>query len=254
MLTDLRGSLVVPVPSTPAMIAMMERNAALLAQEQLASGEGTWGRHVETLECFRREIGLERVVLAAHDTGGAIGLRWACDHPDAVAGLVISNTGFFPDYEFAEIAKVMRTPLQATASRDAYATLSFEVSSGIDERAVDEYWKAFTTAAGRRGMLELYRSFDLDELAPYQGRLAALEAPVLIFWGQQDDYLPTTGRVSQARPRAPSSCRSRTRAIPRRGRAGAPRARGDPLPSPGELVRRAGPTGAHPAPRGDQSR
>ena len=156
---------------------------------------GTWGRHVETLECFRREIGLERVVLAVHDTGGAIGLRWACDHPDAVAGLVISNTGFFPDYEFAEIAKVMRMPLQGEAlvdslSRDAYATLFFEVSSGIDERAVDEYWKAFTTAAGRRGMLELYRSFDLDELAPYQGRLAALEVPVLILWGQQDDYLP----------------------------------------------------------------
>jgi predicted thioesterase len=43
MLTDLRGSLLVPVLSTPAMIAMMERNASLLALEQLASGEASVG-------------------------------------------------------------------------------------------------------------------------------------------------------------------------------------------------------------------
>jgi haloalkane dehalogenase len=45
---------------------------------------GTWERHVEATERFRRKIGLDRVVLVVHDTGGAIGLRWAGDHPDAV--------------------------------------------------------------------------------------------------------------------------------------------------------------------------
>jgi haloalkane dehalogenase len=39
-------------------------------------------------------------------------------------------------------------------------------------------------------MLELYRSFDLDELKPYQERLAALEVPALILWGQGDEYIP----------------------------------------------------------------
>ena len=98
-------------------------------------------------------------MLVVHDTGGAIGLRWACDHPDAVCGLVITNTGFFPDYEWIEIAKTMRIEGQGEAlmdslSRGALATLLDEVSSGIDERAVDEYWKAFSTAGGRRGMLD----------------------------------------------------------------------------------------------------
>jgi haloalkane dehalogenase len=155
----------------------------------------TWERHVEAVERFRRAIGLDRVVLAVHDTGGAIGLRWACDHPDAVCGLVITNTGFFPDYEFHDIAKAMRTEGQGEAlmdslSREGLATLFDSVSSGIDARAIDEYWKAFSTAGGRRGMLELYRSLNLDELEPYQGRLAELEVPALILWGQRDDYLP----------------------------------------------------------------
>jgi haloalkane dehalogenase len=157
---------------------------------------GTWERHAEAVERFYGETSLDRVVLVVHDTGGLIGLRWACDHPDAIAGLVISNTGFFPDGEFAEISKMMRTPVQGEAlvdsiSRDGIATLLGEVSTAIDERAVDEYWKAFSSAVSRRGMLELYRSFELDELRPYQGKLASLSVPTLIIWGQQDDYLPT---------------------------------------------------------------
>jgi haloalkane dehalogenase len=156
---------------------------------------GTWERHVEVIERFRREIGLDRVVLVVHDTGGAIGLRWACDHPDAVSGMVISNTGFFPDYEWHEISKAMRTEGQGEAlenshSRDGLATLLEAASSGIDERAVDEYWKAFSTAEHRRAMLELYRSFDLDELKPYEGKLAKLGVPTLVLWGEQDEFLP----------------------------------------------------------------
>jgi haloalkane dehalogenase len=156
---------------------------------------GTWERHVAAVERFRREIELERVVLVVHDTGGAIGLRWACEHPDAVSGLVITNTGFFPDYEWTGIATAMRTVGQGEAlldslSREALGTLLEAVSGGIDGRAVDEYWKAFSTAAGRRGMLELYRSFDLSELEPYQGRLGGLGVPTLILWGQRDDFLP----------------------------------------------------------------
>jgi haloalkane dehalogenase len=112
-----------------------------------------------------------------------------------VGGLVITNTGFFPTHEWIEIAKTMRTPIQGEAlvdslSRGAFATLLEEASSEFDERALDEYWKAFSTEGSRRGMLELYRSFDGDELKPYQKKLASLGVPTLILWGQQDEYIP----------------------------------------------------------------
>lgn len=156
---------------------------------------GTFEHKVEAVERFRRRIGLERVVLIVHDTGGVIGLRWACDHPDAVGALVVTNTSFFPDHAWTEIAKRMRTPLEGEAlfdslSREGFETLLGAASSAFDERAMDEYWKAFTTPEGRDGMLELYRSMDLDELKPYQEKLAALDVPTLILWGQQDEYLP----------------------------------------------------------------
>jgi haloalkane dehalogenase len=156
---------------------------------------GTLERHVEAVERFRRGTGLERVVLVVHDTGGLVGLRWACEHPGAVSGLVITNTGFFPDVEWIEIAKTMRTPIQGEAlvnslSREAFATLLEAASDKLDERALDEYWKAFRTPEGRQGMLDLYRSVDLDELAPYQKMIAQLDVPTLILWGQADEYIP----------------------------------------------------------------
>lgn len=181
--------------------ALASTNRRALAPDLFGFGDsppdppGTLERHVEAVDRFHREIGLDRVVLVVHDTGGVIGLRWACDHPDAIAGLVISNTGFFPDIEWIAIAKTMRTPIQGEAlvdslSREGFGTLLREASDAFDERALDEYWKVFSTAEGRRGMLELYRSFDLDELQPYQRKLAALEVPTLILWGQGDEYLP----------------------------------------------------------------
>ena len=46
MLTDVGGSLGVRVLSTPAMIAVMERNAAILSQQHLEVGKATVGFEV----------------------------------------------------------------------------------------------------------------------------------------------------------------------------------------------------------------
>jgi haloalkane dehalogenase len=183
------------------MPALVSANRRALAPDYPGFGDsppdlpGTFDRKVEQLERFRHDMALEKVVLVLHDTGGLIGLRWACDHPEAIAGLVISNTGFFPDHDWSEIAQTMRTPGQGEAlmdslTREAFATLMDEASHSFDEAALDEYWKGFSTAEGRRGMLELYRSFEPDALKPYEGRLAELGVPTLILWAERDEYLP----------------------------------------------------------------
>jgi len=154
---------------------------------------GTWERHVEALEAFRRELGIERCVLAVHDWGGLIGLRWACEHPEAVEALVISSTGFFPDGKWHGMATAMRTPgtgeeLVASLDRDGFGGVLRASSSGITDDAVDEYWKAFADDVRRRGLLELYRSGDFEKLADY--RLADLAVPVLLLWGENDEFAP----------------------------------------------------------------
>ena len=143
---------------------------------------GTWERHVESIERFRRELGIERCVPVVHDWGGLIALAWACDHPEVVRGLVISATGFFADGKWHGMATAMRElgtgeQLVGGLDRDGFAAMLGQVSSGIDSRAVDEYWKAYADDVRRQSQLDFYRSMDFEKLAPYEGRLAALGVP-----------------------------------------------------------------------------
>jgi haloalkane dehalogenase len=163
-----------------------------------ADPPGTWERHVAALERFRSELGLEQVALVVHDWGGLIGLRWACEHPDAVRALVISDTGFFPDGKWHGMADMMRTPGQgeefvAGFERDAFRDLMRSQSAGFDDEAIASYWKAFDTEAGRQGILDLYRSGDFPKLEPYRGKLAALAVPMLALWGGDDAFAPVAG-------------------------------------------------------------
>jgi haloalkane dehalogenase len=161
-----------------------------------ADPPGTWERHVESVERFRGELGVERCVPVVHDWGGLIGLRWACEHPDAVAALVISSTGFFPDGKWHGMASALRTPgtgeeLVDGLDRDGFAAVLRSASPGIGDDAIDEYWKAFADATRRRGQLELYRSGDFEKLAGY--RLADLGVPTLLLWGEGDEFAPVAG-------------------------------------------------------------
>jgi haloalkane dehalogenase len=159
---------------------------------------GTWERQIEALERFCSDEGIERCVPVLHDWGGLIGLAWACDHPEAVDALVISSTGFFADGKWHGMAQAMRTPgtgeqLIDGLERDALGAMLGQVSSGIDDEALSEYWKAFADDTRRRGQLDFYRSMDFEKLAPYEGRLAELDVPALLVWGQDDPFAPVTG-------------------------------------------------------------
>ena len=155
---------------------------------------GTWERHAESIERFRHELGVERCVPVLHDWGGLIGLRWVCEHPDAVDALVISASGFFPDGKWHGFADAMRTPgtgeeLMAGSTREGLAAMLGQLSSGIDNAAVAEYWKAYADGTRRQGHLDFYRSMDFEKIAPYDGTLADLGVPVLLVFGAKDPFV-----------------------------------------------------------------
>jgi haloalkane dehalogenase len=168
---------------------------------------GTWERHVEALEALRVAEGLGRVGLVCHDWGGLIGLRWACEHPDAVWAIVASDTGFFPDGKWHGLADALRTPGQGEELVDgmtleAFTGMLASLSKGIGPEDAREYFKAFADEPRRRGQLELYRSGDWEKLEAYDGALAALGVPFLALWGEDDPFAPVAGAQRFARERA----------------------------------------------------
>lgn len=164
----------------------------------------TWERCIEAVERFRSAAGIERCVLCAHDWGTLYGLPWACEHPDAVEGLVISSGGFFPDGKWHGMAQAMRTPgtgeeLVRNLTREDWGELIRGLAPKISEQDLDEYWKAFEGEERRQGHLDFYRSCDFPKFARYDGRLAALGVPALLVWGANDQFAPLAGAHRFAR-------------------------------------------------------
>jgi haloalkane dehalogenase len=154
---------------------------------------GTWEEHMESLERFRSELGLNDLVLVTHDWGVLIGLRWACDHAGVARALVISDGGFFADRRWHDFANTLRTPGEGEAAieavtREAFEALMGQLAAGIDADAMEEYWKGYSTPELRRRHLDLYRSGDFSKLEPYEGCLGELGLPALILWGGQDPF------------------------------------------------------------------
>ena len=163
-----------------------------------ANRPGTWERQVENVERFRLALGAEKVALIVHDWGGLIGLRWACDHPDAVSALVITDTGFFPDGHWHGMANTLRTEGEGeqfveAVNRELLGVAMRQISPSLPDDAIDEYLKTFSDADRRASQLELYRSGHFPELEPYRGKLAALGVPTLIVWGEKDEFAPVAG-------------------------------------------------------------
>lgn len=156
---------------------------------------GTWADHVMALDDFVAAERLAPVALVAHDWGGLIGLRWACERPYAVRALAISGTGFFSNGRWHGLAEGLRTEGQgeqmlAALTRESFAGVLRTAAPSITEKALDEYWKGFDGDRRRAAHLALYRSGDFSELARYDGMLAGLGVPTLILWGMHDDYAP----------------------------------------------------------------
>jgi haloalkane dehalogenase len=154
----------------PLMDALAESGRAAYAPDLYALGDSTdfgpatFENSRERFAQWMDEIGDEQAVLVVHDWGGFIGLSWACDHPDRVEALVISDTGFFADGK----------PI-------------------FSEDEIDAYWAPFEDGRGRQATLDFYRSMDFEKLEPWQGKLGELGVPTLLLWGADDPFAPLAG-------------------------------------------------------------
>src|SRR5919106_11697 len=98
----------------PLMDALAEGGRRCVAPDLYGLGDSadkgpaTFERNLEAFTQFHRALDLDKVALVVHDWGGFIGLAWACEHPDQVEALVISNTGFFSDGRWHGAAQAIR--------------------------------------------------------------------------------------------------------------------------------------------------
>jgi haloalkane dehalogenase len=184
------------------MEALSEAGRRSVAPDLYALGDSegeaptTFEANLDAFGRFADELELERVALVVHDWGGFIGLAWACDHPERVSALVISDAGFFADGRWHGMAEAIRgehgEQIVAALDRAGFEAL-LRGSAPFGDDDIAAYWAPFEDGRGRRATLDFYRSMDFEKLAPYDGRLGELGVPTLMLWGADDEFAPLSG-------------------------------------------------------------
>lgn len=153
--------------------------------------------YADFLESFLALVGVERVQMVVHDWG-AVGLAFAQRHPERIERLVVINAvPFLPGYRWHRTARIWRTPLlgelsMGSINRPLLRLLSREANATpgpMPESWLDSVLAHFDQGT-QRAILRLYRSSPPERLAAAGERLAALDVPSLVVWGQRDPYIP----------------------------------------------------------------
>ncbi|KQU27157.1 hypothetical protein ASG65_00885 [Bacillus sp. Leaf13] len=156
----------------------------------------TWERYEQFVSDFTRELKLDKFHLIVHDWGGLIGLKWACDHPERILSLFVSNTTISGDYKWHSLAQIWRTPnagekIMKRMSDDSQFQTDMKNSiPNIVDETLEDFYRVFRTPESSKVILDLYRSGNIEKVKSYNQKLNQIKIPVTIIWGENDPYIP----------------------------------------------------------------
>ncbi len=160
------------------------------------------------LDAVITHLGLQQVVLVAHDASGPPAIDWALDHPEHVAGLVLLNTYYcrMPTLRPPEAIWLFSTPLVRNVARPISALFGNWLFRRMYQWQVGRFFRDQETRneflpllyaqfdaspSARPAFFSLSEdlSFTIQSRTKMIPRLREFERPVRIIFGDADPYL-----------------------------------------------------------------
>lgn len=150
-------------------------------------------------------LNLERFVLGGNSMGGKHALAFAVAYPERVDGLVLVDASGGPipknqqadddddsgniGFTIARMPGVNKIAEQITPRSLISQSLdqSVSVKKVVDDAMVDRYWELLRFPGNRAATMARF-SAPYDPLS--EGEIAAISAPTLIIWGDEDQLIP----------------------------------------------------------------
>lgn len=152
---------------------------------------------VECVNAWMDAMGLQDVAFVGNSLGGAVAVLMSILHPDKVGSMVLVDAGGYP-MELPFILKVARIPTVGFWANLFYGRWLLrwnlkEVYYNDDQvtrEQVDAYYDRLRTKNGLGSMVSLAKAIDFSKFHTYVERAKKLEVPILIIWGQEDEWIP----------------------------------------------------------------
>lgn len=168
------------------------------------SFSGTPQGHAKNLTLLIEHLNLKNITLVVHDFGGPIGLSYAISNPENVKRIVLFNTWLWETKEDKDAQKINRI-LHSRLGNFLYLKTNFSPSvllkkvfydkTQLNRQLHKQYKAPFPNKNSRYGLLNIGKSLIgssdwYDEL--WQSADAIKNKPVLILWGEKDDFIKKT--------------------------------------------------------------
>lgn len=140
---------------------------------------------------------VERCTLVGNSMGGAMCVRFALDHPDRVDKLILmAPGGMEPRERYMEMRGIRRMlkavfsgELTLDSMRRVFELQVYDPSTAPDAVIADRVEMA---------RLQPLRVFETMAVPNLEDQIAGLACPILVFWGQNDEFCPVSGATKFA--------------------------------------------------------
>ena len=149
------------------------------------------------IEALRRHLGADRLSIAGNSWGGGWALDYAEHFPEHTAALILIDAAGLADTVEADQSSwpYLTVPILGRAIlhgvfrftvADGYRSTLFHDGSKVRESTIDEVYNALSWTPNLLAQIKYQKNLKWEET---DVRMSTLRCPVLIIWGQYDEYL-----------------------------------------------------------------